>query len=71
VFEVLGQPGPAELLALTPGPRQAGTDSFLNYRALELGKHSHHLEHRLAGRRGGVEPLLMQEQVDAERVQLA
>jgi hypothetical protein len=29
------------------------------------------LKHGLAARRGGIEPLLMQEQVDAERVQLA
>jgi hypothetical protein len=32
-------------------PPKPGTDSFLNHRALELGKHAHHLKHRLAGRR--------------------
>jgi len=48
------------------GPRQASTDSFLDRGALELGKHAHHLKHRLTGRRSDVEPLLMQEQVDAE-----
>ena len=59
--------GPAKLLALAPGPRQARTDSFLNDRPLELGKHAHHLKHRLAGRRRGVDALLVQEQVDLAR----
>ncbi len=54
-------PRPTQLLALTPGPRKPGTDSFLNDGALELGKHAHHLEHRLACRRPGVEALLVQE----------
>jgi len=31
--------------------------SFLNDRPLELSKYAHHLKHRLAGRRRGVEPL--------------
>jgi hypothetical protein len=44
-------------------PPKPGTDSFLNHRALELGKHAHHLKHRLAGRRRGVEALLVQEKV--------
>jgi len=42
----------------------------LDHGALELGKHTHHLKHRLARRRRRVEPLLMQEQVDAEGMQL-
>jgi hypothetical protein len=33
----------------------------LDHGALELGKHTHHLKHRLTGRRSGVEALLMQE----------
>ena len=33
----------------------------LNHGALELGKYAHHLKHRLAGRRRGVDPLLAQE----------
>ena len=45
-------------------------NSFLNHGALELGKHAHHLKHRLTGRRRRVEPLLVQEQVDAEGMQL-
>jgi hypothetical protein len=32
------------------GPPKPGADSFLNHRALKLGKHAHHLEERLAGR---------------------
>src|SRR5215813_635110 len=44
--------------------------ALLNYRALELGKDAQHLKHRLAGRCGRVETLLMQKQVDAERVKL-
>jgi hypothetical protein len=39
----------------------ASTDTFLDHRALELGKHPEHAEHRLPGWRGGVEALLMQE----------
>src|SRR5262249_18175942 len=60
----------AKLFALIPGPRQASTDSFLNHGALKLGKDTHHLKHRLAGGCRRVEALLVQEQVNAERVQL-
>ena len=42
----------------------------MNYRVLELGKYAEHLKHRLAGRRGRIQTLLMQKQVDAERVKL-
>src|SRR6266478_2375398 len=35
--------GPAEPLALALGPRKPGADSFLNDRALELGKYAQHL----------------------------
>ena len=78
----LGQRGPyglfhvgrdgrtAEALAFTPGPRKAGPHTFLNDGALKLGKHTEHLKHGLAGRRCGVEALLMQEQVDSQRMQL-
>jgi len=47
-----------------PTPNCAATD-----RALELGKHTKHLKHRLASRRGRVEALLIQVQIDPERVQ--
>jgi hypothetical protein len=42
----------------------------LDHGALELGKYTHHLKRRLARRRRRVEPLLMQEQINAECVQL-
>src|SRR5262249_36618418 len=48
----------------------ASANALLNDRALELGKDTEHLKHRLAGRRGRVETLLMQKQVAAERVKL-
>ena len=43
-------------------------NSFPKDRALELGEHAHHLKQRFAGRRPSIEALLVQEQVDAERV---
>ena len=55
-------------LTFTLGPLQASADALLNNRAFELGKDAQHLKHGLAGRRGCVETLLMQKQVDAERV---
>ena len=58
------------MFALILGPRKANTDSFLNHRPFELGKNAHHLKHGLAGGCRGVETLLMQEQVDAKRMQL-
>lgn len=69
-FECGGNWGASEALAFTPGPRKAGTHSFRNHCSLELGKHAQHLKHRLAGGRRRVEPLLPQEQVDLECVQL-
>ena len=68
-FEFRGNRRPAKPFALALGPRKPSADSFLDYAALELGKDAHHLEHRLAGRRRGVETLLVQEQVDPESMQ--
>src|SRR5262249_30810062 len=51
LFECRGNWGAPEAFTLTPGPRKPGTDSFLNHRPFELGKHAHHLKHRLTGRR--------------------
>src|SRR5262245_32627655 len=48
----------------------ASAHALLNYRALELGKDAQHLKHRLAGWRGRIETLMMQKQVDVERVKL-
>jgi hypothetical protein len=56
---------PAKSFTFTLGPLEASADVLLNYRVFELGKDTEHLKHSLAGRRGGVETLLMQKQVDA------
>ena len=50
--------------------REAGVDALDDHRALKLGKDAHHLKHRFARRRGRIDPLLMQVQVDAFAVQL-
>jgi hypothetical protein len=42
----------------------------LDHGTLELRKHTHHLKHRLTGWRRRVEPLLTQEQINAEGMQL-
>ena len=56
---------PTELRPLRFGPRQTGVDPFTDDAALKLCKHAEHLEHRLASSRRRVEPLLVQEQIDA------
>jgi hypothetical protein len=43
--------------SLTSRPREASLDTLDNHGALELGKHPHHLEHRLSGWRAGVDTL--------------
>jgi hypothetical protein len=58
LFQLGGYPRPSESLSLALGPRQAGTDPFLNHGALKLGKHAHHLKHGFTRRRRGVEALL-------------
>jgi hypothetical protein len=60
--------GPTRLLAFAVGPRKPSTDSFCNDGSLELSEHTYHLKRRLACRSSRVEPLLVQEQVDAEGV---
>src|SRR5262245_20405493 len=57
-FECWGNRRTPEAFTLISGSRKPGTDSFRNHRALELGKHAHHLKHRLPGGCRGVEPLL-------------
>jgi hypothetical protein len=52
------------------GATEAGADALLDHGALELGEHPHHLKHRFAGWRRGVEALLVQVEVDLERVDL-
>jgi hypothetical protein len=61
---------PAESFTFTLGPLKASADALLNDRAFELGKNAEHLKHGLACWRGRIEALLMQKQVDAERVKL-
>jgi len=60
----------AALSALGLGPRHAGHHALSDDRALELSEDAERLKHCLAGRRRGVEALLMQVQLDPERVQL-
>jgi hypothetical protein len=68
LFQLGGYPRPAEVLALTASPFHACADTLLDDRALELGEDTKHLKHGLAPRRGGVDALLMQEEVDANGV---
>jgi hypothetical protein len=70
LLDLRGYRRPAKLFALALGPRKACADSFLDHGALELGEHAHYLKHGLAGRCCGVEPLLVQEEIDPQRVQL-
>src|SRR5882762_5735850 len=56
---------PTELCPFRFGPRQARVHPFSNDAALKLCKYAEHLEHRFARGRRRVEPLLMQEQIDA------
>jgi hypothetical protein len=55
-------------LTLGASPLKACLHSLPDHGAFELGKHAHHLKHRLAGRRGGVEPLLVEHEIDPEGV---
>jgi hypothetical protein len=53
-----------EPLPLAPRPREAGLNA-LDYNAtLELGKDAEHLKHRLSGWGAGVEPLLVQVEIN-------
>ena len=63
-------PRAPQLFALALGALKPGTDSFLNDGAFELGEHPHHLKHRLARRCPGIEALLVEEQINTERVKL-
>src|SRR3954447_11921294 len=47
------------MLARRFGPSNARIHPLADHRALELSEHAHHLKHRLAGRRRGVDALLM------------
>jgi hypothetical protein len=68
LFQLGGNRRPAKPFALATSPPKARTDSFLNHRPFKLGKNAHHLEHGLPGWCRGIEALLMQKQVNAQRV---
>src|SRR5262249_26155388 len=56
-LECGGDWGTPKAFTLTPGPPEASTDSFLNHRPLQLGRHAHQPKHRLPGGGRGVEPI--------------
>src|SRR5262245_47210358 len=45
---------PAELRPLLASPGEPGKHALADHGSLEFGEYPHHLEHRLAGRRGRV-----------------
>jgi len=53
--------GLATLCPMRLGARQASVDPCHDHAAFKLRKHAHHAEHRFAGRRGGIERLLVKE----------
>src|SRR5262245_50605786 len=56
---------PSKLLAVRTGTRKSGQHLFADHGAFKLGKDPKHLVHRLARRRGSVEALLVEEEVNA------
>ena len=74
LFDLGGCAGAAKgfpaLGAARLGPGDTRAHTLNGHAALELGKHAHHLEHGLAGRRRGVDALLVEKQVNAQAVQL-
>jgi hypothetical protein len=59
----------AALGALGLGPRHAGQHALADNRGFKLGECVKHLKPRLTCRRGGTEALLMQVEIDLERVE--
>jgi len=57
-----------KLLALCLRPSETGTDTLLNDRAFEFGENTQHLKHGLAAWGGRIDPLLVQEEIDASGV---
>jgi hypothetical protein len=58
-------PRPTELLALRDRALEASMDTLPDHAALKLGKSAVDLKHELAGRRGGVDRLLIEVHIDA------
>ena len=52
------------LLPLRSHPFDAGLDALLNHRSFELRKDPHHPKESLPGRRGGIDALLMNEEIN-------
>jgi hypothetical protein len=66
---IAGRPIGLPLLVLGPRLRHTGQHALADNRAVKLGERAKHLKHRLTCRRGGIEALLMQVEIDIERVQ--
>src|SRR6516164_1269583 len=62
-------PRPAELLALCDRALKTSVDALTDHAALKLGKSAADLKHELAGRRGGVDRLLIEVQIDGAGLQ--
>src|SRR6516165_4215317 len=62
-------PRPAELRALCDSALKASVDALLDHAALKLGERAADLKHELAGRRRGVDRLLVEVQIDAAGLQ--
>jgi hypothetical protein len=52
---------PPEFRSFRPSARKTGIDPLSNNPPLKLSKYPQHLKHRLAGRRRGIESLLVKE----------
>ena len=63
-------PRPSQPPSLALGPGKASADPFLDHGLLKLRENAHHLKHGLSGRRRGVEALLVQIEVDLQRMDL-
>ena len=70
LIRLLGDLRPAERLSFRSGPRQTSMNPLLDDVGLELREYADHAKHGLARRRGGIQRLLVQEQVDAGGLQL-
>jgi hypothetical protein len=63
---------PSACHSSSPGGLDAsnsGADAVGNHCAFKLGKHTHHLKQGLSAGRGGVDVLLVQEEINLGRVQ--
>src|SRR5262249_47795955 len=65
LFQRRIDPWPAKLLTRCFGPLKPGVDALSDHAALEFGKGAGNLKHELPGRRGGVERLLIEIEIDA------